>query len=120
MSFIHDEHLGERRFSLPLYFQLTWESQAKRRRDAKRTKLKNEYHNRKTETQEEITNIFSEFEQKSHRAHRVQLERLVALLKRKEDIEGRMSTSIKALERAYLARCAEFKAAIDGRIAELH
>ncbi|KAK7734414.1 hypothetical protein SLS57_000108 [Botryosphaeria dothidea] len=93
---------------------------AKRRRDAKRTKLKNEYHNRKTETQEEITNIFSEFEQKSHRAHRVQLERLVALLKRKEDIEGRMSTSIKALERAYLARCAEFKAAIDGRIAELH
>lgn len=56
----------------------------------------------------------------SHRAHRVQLERLVALLKRKEDIEGRMSTSIKALERAYLARCAEFKAAIDGRIAELH
>lgn len=65
MSFIHDEHLGERRFSLPLYFQLTWESQAKRRRDAKRTKLKNEYHNRKTETQEEITNVFSEFEQKS-------------------------------------------------------
>ncbi|KAH7062436.1 hypothetical protein B0J12DRAFT_781800 [Macrophomina phaseolina] len=92
---------------------------SKKRRNARRTKLKKDYNSRKAETQEDINSTFASHKEKSHQIRKAHLERLIALLKRKDDVEARMVTSVKALERAYLARSAELRAAIDGRIAEL-
>ncbi|GME26104.1 Major facilitator superfamily [Neofusicoccum parvum] len=92
----------------------------KQRRDAKRNALENDYQASKTETRDSIDKNFSKHGKNVLIMHRGQLERLVELLKRKEDIERQMAASVETLEQAYLARAAELRAALNGRIEKLH
>ncbi|OJD32366.1 major facilitator superfamily [Diplodia corticola] len=89
------------------------------RREARRTDLTNHHHARKVEAAESINKTFDDHETDALQLRKAQTARLVGLLKRNDEIERCMATSVKTLERAYLSRSAELRAALESRIAEL-
>ncbi|KAK8198885.1 hypothetical protein BKA81DRAFT_133521 [Phyllosticta paracitricarpa] len=93
---------------------------SKKRKQAKRQALQNDYAKRAQKVSNDIKAAIVEHEKQRQARQKQQVYRLIEVLKKRDEIEQRIDKSVKRLETEYDARVTEFLVVMDDKIVDLN
>ncbi|KAK8158857.1 hypothetical protein BKA80DRAFT_311732 [Phyllosticta citrichinensis] len=93
---------------------------SKKRKQAKRQALQNDYAKRAQKVSNDIKAAIDEHEKQRQAEQKQQVARLIELLKKRDDVERRIQESVKKLDTEYSACLNELLTVLDDKAAELN